>query len=63
MVRFAVAVLFFKAPDRLWVPPSRMSNEYQGERSLSQGVKRLGPEVDEGLANILCRLQFVGDKY
>ena len=62
MVRFPGAVSFFKAPDRLWIPPSRISNEYSGKRSFSQGVKRMGPEADEVLANILCRSQVDGDK-
>jgi len=42
MVQFAVAVLFLKAPNRLWVPPSRMSNEYQGEEVSLPGGKAAG---------------------
>jgi hypothetical protein len=42
MVRFPVAILFSKAPDRLWVSPSRILNEYRREEVYFPGGKAAG---------------------
>jgi hypothetical protein len=59
MVLFPVGVLFSKAPDRLWGPPSSISNEYRREEVFSRGEKRLEPQVR---VSSLCRSQGDGDK-